>query len=87
MKWKDYVNYVSGRQDQQNNAGRRGRIKKKKKKRKEKEDIRRVHYNYPTRTRTYIPVPFHNLLCTYPPTSGHSPSIGSSTSLPEPCQV
>jgi len=31
--------------------------------------------------------PFHNLLCTYPPISGHSPSIGSSTSPPEPCQV
>ena len=31
--------------------------------------------------------PFHNLLCTHPPTSSHSLSIGSSTSLPEPCQV
>ena len=49
--------------------------------------IRRVHYSDPTLTRTYIPAPFHNLLCTYPPTPGHSPSIGSSTSLPEPCQV
>ena len=49
--------------------------------------IRRVHYSDPTRSRTYIPAPLHNLLCTYPPTSGHSPSIGSSTSLPEPCQV
>jgi len=26
-------------------------------------------------------------VCTYPPPSGHSPSIGSSTGLPEPCQV
>ena len=34
----------------------------------------------------YLP-PLHNLLCTYPSTSGHSPSIGSSASLPEPCQV
>ena len=31
--------------------------------------------------------PFHNRLCTYPPTPGHSPSIGSPTSLPVPCQV
>jgi len=52
-----------------------------------KGDNHPVHYSDPTRTRTYIPAPFHNLLCTYPPTSGHSPSIGSSTSLPEPCQV
>jgi len=50
-----------------------------------KGDIRRVHNSGPTRT--YIPAPFHNLLCTYPPTSGHSPSIDSSTSLPEPCKV
>ena len=52
-----------------------------------KGDIHPVHYSDPTHTRTYIPAPFHNLLCTYPPTSGHSPSIGSSTSLPELCQV
>ena len=52
-----------------------------------KGDIHRVHYTDPTHTRTYIPAPFHNLLCTYPLTSGHSPSMGSSTSLQEPCQV
>jgi len=52
-----------------------------------KGDSHPVHYSDPTRTRTYIPAPFHNLLCTYPLTSGHSPSIGSSTSLPETCQV
>ena len=52
-----------------------------------KGDIRRLHHSDPTRTRTYIPAPFHNRMCTYPPISGHSPSIGSSTSLPEPCQV
>ena len=49
--------------------------------------IRRVHYSDPTSTRIYIPAPFHNLLCTYPPTSSYSPSTGSSTSLTEPCQV
>jgi len=31
-----------------------------------------IHYSDPTRTHTYIPAPpLHNLLCTYPPTSGH----------------
>jgi len=48
-----------------------------------KGDSHRVHYS--DRTRTYIPPPLHNLLCTYPPPSCHSPSIGSSTGLPEPC--
>jgi len=38
-----------------------------------KADSHPVHYSDPTSTRTYIPAPFHNLLCTYPPPSGHSP--------------
>jgi len=52
-----------------------------------KRDSHPVHYSDPTGTRTYIPAPLHCLLCTYRPTSGHLPSIGSSISLPEPCQM
>jgi len=39
-----------------------------------KADIHPVHHNDPTRTHTYEPAPFLNLLCTYQPTSDHSPS-------------
>jgi len=52
-----------------------------------KGDSNPVHHSDPTRTHTYTPALFLNLLCTYPPTAGHSPSIGSSTSLPEPCHI
>jgi len=49
-----------------------------------KVDIRRVHYRDPTCNRTYIPAPYHNLLCTYPPS--HIRSLLLPLARPSACQ-